>query len=458
MNRYDSYKDSGNEWIGEIPSGWECLRLGMLGTFSSSGIDKKLKDNEVPVRMVNYTDLIQRRKYYPIQTGEKEYMKVTTPQSKLEEHRLEKGDMVFIPSSETFEDLGYSSLIDFDEEDIVYSYHILRYKTIKPIHHYYKKYLINHHSVLNQFSSECKGTTRQIIGRNVFNNVRVVLPTIKEQQEIVTFLDDKTQKIDSLIQQKKKKIELLKEKRTSLINLVVTKGLDPNVEMKYSGVEWIGEIPIHWLVSKIMFISEKVTDGSHHSPETQDSGKLYVTVSNITKENDIDFDSCSKISEESFSELERNGCKPNPGDVLITKDGTIGRGLVVGGFNDYVILSSIGLIRFSKKINPEYGLYYLLSGLNIDQMYSHVRGSGITRLTINLIKNLLLIIPSFSEQQQIVEYLDKQTEEIDTLIQLEQKKIDTLKEYRQSLISEVVTGKIRVCEEDNSLSLNSQTI
>ena len=101
--------------------------------------DKKLNDDEINVKMVNYTDLIHSRKYYPIQTGEKEYMRVTTTQSKLNEHRLEKGDMVFIPSSETHEDLGYSSLIDFDENDIVYSYHILRYKTKKPVFHYFKK-------------------------------------------------------------------------------------------------------------------------------------------------------------------------------------------------------------------------------------------------------------------------------------------------------------------------------
>ena len=222
--------------------------------------------------------------------------------------------------------------------------------------------------------------------------------------------------------------------------------MNPNVEMKDSGVEWIGKIPSHWTVSKIMFISSKVTDGSHHSPETQDVGRLYVTVSNVTKENNIDFESCSKISEESFLELERNGCRPEKGDVLITKDGTIGRGLVVGDFNDYVILSSIGLIRFSDKIVSKYGLYYLLSGLNIDQMYSHVRGSGITRLTINLIKNLLFVIPSYTEQQQIVEYLDEQTGLIDKTISIEEKRIELLKEYRQSLISEVVTGKRKVVE------------
>ena len=193
MRVYQSYKSSGNDWIGEIPKHWEVYRLGMLGTFSSSGIDKNSNDNEVSVRMVNFTDLVQGKNHYPIQNGEKEYMRVTTPDSKLREHRLNKGDMVFIPSSETEVDLGYSSLIDFEEDDIVYSYHILRFRFNKEVYHFYKKYLVNHYSVLNQFSSEGKGTTRQIIGRNVFNNVRVVLPPLQEQHQIVQFLDERTE-------------------------------------------------------------------------------------------------------------------------------------------------------------------------------------------------------------------------------------------------------------------------
>ena len=260
MKSYSSYKDSGLEWIGKIPEDWECLRLGVIGEFSSSGIDKKTKEGEVDVRMVNYTDLIRGRNYNPIQYGEKDYMRVTTPQSKLDKHNLKKGDMVFIPSSETFEDLGYSSLIDFEEDDIVYSYHILRFRNHKPIYHYFKKYFINHHSVLNQFSSNGKGTTRQIIGRNVFRNVCVVLPPNETQTQIVSFLDSKTQKIDELIEKTEQKIELLKEKRTSLINHCVTKGLNPDVEMKDSGVEWIGEIPSEWGSLEFKFVMILLTD------------------------------------------------------------------------------------------------------------------------------------------------------------------------------------------------------
>ena len=206
MNRYSSYKDSGSEWFGEIPEHWDCVRLGMIGTFSSSGIDKKSNLDEVPVRMVNYTDIIQKRRYNSIQDGTKEYMSITTPKSKFEEHRLKKGDMVFIPSSETIDDLGFSSLIDFDDDDIVYSYHIIRFQNKREIYHYFKKYLINHSLVLSQFSKESKGTTRQIIGRNVFNNINVILPPLHEQEQIVAYLDKKTAIIDTLITSKAQRL------------------------------------------------------------------------------------------------------------------------------------------------------------------------------------------------------------------------------------------------------------
>jgi type I restriction enzyme S subunit len=460
MNRYSSYKDSGNEWIGEIPSGWECIRLGMLGTFSSSGIDKKLKDNEVPVRMVNYTDLIQRRKYHPIQTGEKEYMKVTTPQSKLKEHRLEKGDMVFIPSSETFEDLGYSSLIDFDEEDIVYSYHILRYKTIKPIHHYYKKYLINHHSVLNQFSSECKGTTRQIIGRNVFNNVRVVLPTIKEQEQIVSFLDDKTQKIDTLIQQKEKKIKLLKENRTSLINHVVTKGIDTNMEMKDSGVEWVGEIPKDWDIIPLRYLGS-FQNGISKGSEFFGKGYPFMSYGDVYKYDVTPIEVDGKVESD---DVERERYSVISGDVFFTRTSETKDDIGVSStclktidncsFSGFVIR-----YRFHKETHlPEFSRYHFQTHWKkvlIESKMNIVTRSSLSQRVLGMVP---VLVPSIKQQQQIVEYLDKQTEEIDTLIQLEQKKIDTLKEYRQSLISEVVTGKIRVCKDDHSMNLESQII
>ena len=436
--RYDSYKDSGVEWIGEIPSHWTNLKLGYVGKLKSgNGFSDRLqgRDNgDYPFFKVSDTNNL----------GNDVFLKESNNYVSEDDYLIEKW-FLFPKNTIVFPKIGMVLLMNkrriLNQSSFIDN-NMMGFIPNGKLNYKYGYYYLTKVDLKDY----CSDGTVPSIGESQINPIKFPLPPLSEQQQIVSFLDNKTTLIDSLIEKTQRKIELLKEKRTSLINEVVTKGLNPNVEMKDSGVEWIGKIPSHWTVSKIMFISSKVTDGSHHSPETQDVGRLYVTVSNVTKENKIDFESCSKISEESFLELERNGCRPEKGDVLITKDGTIGRGLVVGDFNDYVILSSIGLIRFSEKIVSKYGLYYLLSGLNIDQMYSHVRGSGITRLTINLIKNLLFVIPSYTEQQQIVEYLDEQTGLIDKTISIEEKRIELLKEYRQSLISEVVTGKRKVLE------------
>lgn len=445
MKKYSSYKPSGEDYIGDIPNNWECTRLGMLGVFSSSGIDKKTNENEISVRMVNYTDIIQSRKYNPIQTGKKEYMVVSTPISKLNEHRLIKGDMVFIPSSETKEDLGYSSLIDFDENDIVYSYHILRYRIHKNIHHYFKKYLINHHSVLNQFSRESKGTTRQIIGRNVFNNVRVVLPPLQEQEQIVNYLDEKTTIIDKLISTKQRKVELLKEQRTTLINQVITKGLNPNVKFKDSGVEWIGEIPESWLISGFTKYVNIRHGFQFREYDFKDEGIKVVKITQLDKDGYLNLDNCSFISSERIDEFERILIKEN--DILMClTGGTISKIIKVGNVNEPLVQNyRVGHFSpLNKQVKNEFIFWFMSSQFLTSQIFYEIRENGQPNIGIEDFRKMKIFIPTIQEQQEIVEYLNKQTKEIDDLVSMEQNKIELLKEYRQSLISEVITGKIKV--------------
>ena len=445
MEKYQSYKPSGVEWIGEIPEHWETIRFGMLGIFSSSGIDKKLDDNETSVRMVNYTDIIKSRVHNPIINNQIDFMVVTTPQSKLVEHKLRKGDLVFLPSSETCEDLGVSSLIDFDENDIVYSYHILRFKFLKEVNHYFKKYRGNHNGVYNQFSLEGKGTTRQIIGRNVFRNVKVVLPPISEQHQIVQFLDEKTVLIDELILTKERKITLLKEQRTSLINQVVTKGLNPNVKMKDSGVEWIGETPEHWKISKLGFYTTKIGSGSTPKGGSEiypDSGIPFIRSQNVhfngLRLNDvsfIDFDTHKSMK----------GSKVIKNDVLLNiTGGSIGRCCIVEVEGEMNVNQHVSIIRTTLELVNYFLNYILSSDLGQSQVLFNLTGGNREGLTIDGIRNFRITIPPMKEQLQMVQHLNFKTKEIDDLVQLEQKKIDLLKEYRQSLISEVVTGKIKV--------------
>ena len=211
----------------------------------------------------------------------------------------------------------------------------------------------------------------------------------------------------------------------------------PYPEYKDSGVEWIGKIPENWNTGLLKRFSDNITDGSHFSPETVEDGKHYITVRDLT-EKDIDFENAKKVSETDFASLKRNGCQPKVGDVILSKDGTIGKCIVVRT-NDFVALSSLGLITPKNNLNPHYLRYYLISDDNVSQMYSFIRGSALKRLTINLINNLRIIVPPYEHQMKIVNFLDKKTSEIDLTIEKDTLLIELLKEKRTALINHVVT-------------------
>ena len=351
-----------------------------------------------------------------------------------------------IPSSETHEDLGYSSLIDFQSTNTVFSYHILRLQFKRNLSHYFKKYLINHHAVLSHFSSEGKGTTRQIIGRYVVNGARVVLPPLHEQDKIVEYLDRKTTLIDSLLEKTVRKIELLKEKRISLINEVVTKGLNPDVEMKDSGVEWIGEIPSHWVISKIKFECEiigRIGFRGYTTEDIVDEGDGVVTLSPSNILND-EFN----LKNRTFLSWEKYHESPEiqifHSDIILVKTGsTIGKAAIIPeGVSEMTINPQLVVLKRIKPLNrylfAQTTCRFIKESFGLEQT-----GSTTPTISQEKIKEFPLLLPPLHEQEQIVEYLDEQTSIIDSTITNEEKRIKLLKEYRQSLISEVATGKIK---------------
>lgn len=209
-------------------------------------------------------------------------------------------------------------------------------------------------------------------------------------------------------------------------------------EYKDSGVEWLGHIPLNWKATKLKRYC-KVTDGSHHSPKIESDGKPFVSVTDVG-ENFIDFYSAKKISQNNYLRLVNEGCKPEAGDILLTKDGTIGRACIVqNNMPDFVILSSLGLLTPTKKLTSEFLYYYLVSGINIAQMNSMIHGSALRRMTVGKIDDLAICFPLPQEQQKIASFLDHETAKIDTLIAKQEKLIELLKEKRQAVISHAVT-------------------
>ncbi|EPA8592119.1 restriction endonuclease subunit S [Vibrio parahaemolyticus] len=209
-------------------------------------------------------------------------------------------------------------------------------------------------------------------------------------------------------------------------------------EYKDSGVEWLGEIPSFWRCTRLKRYC-KVTDGSHHSPKIEADGYPFISVTDVGL-NSINFSDAKRISQKDYRRLVKEGCKPSIGDVLLTKDGTIGRACIVKeDMPDFVILSSLGLLTPKEDIVNSYLYYYLVSGINVDQMNSMIHGSALRRMTISKIDDLILVLPSRDEQTKIANFLDHETAKIDTLLEKQQQLIKLLKEKRQAVISHAVT-------------------
>ena len=281
--------------------------------------------------------------------------------------------------------------------------------------------------------SVANSATTPIVNKSTFASINVCVPPLPAQRKIANFLDRKTEQIDELIRIKERQIELLQEQRTALINQVVTKGLDPNVEMKPSGVEWIGEIPRHWKIEKIKYFATLVSEKS--TPETD---AIKISPENVESETGkvLDF----------YSSYDSSGVKFQVGDVLFNKIRVYLNKVVFAEYDGYSLGEMI-VMRPSLQNMGKYLFYVMLSSHFIEYCDSISYGAKMPRTAVDDILNAKIPIPLDQEKLQIANFLDHKTEQIDELIATEQRKIELLKEYRQSLISEAVTGKIDVRNE-----------
>ena len=260
---------------------------------------------------------------------------------------------------------------------------------------------------------------------------------------------EQIENIESTITQE---IQTLENYKKSVITEAVTKGLDKNVEMKDSGIEWIGEIPKHWNLITIKYIAKKITDGAHIAPDTSDEIYNFVSVVDIDNNGNIDFENCLKITEAQYKYLKRNGCKVNIDDILISKDGTVGKTVYINANDEFVVASSLVIIRPNLlQAIPKFIKYALDSNLVSEQLNSLVSGSALKRISVYKNSNLKIVFTADKKDQaMIVDYLDNKTKLINDAISAKQKQLETLEEYKKSLIYEYVTGKKEVNDGEES--------
>jgi type I restriction enzyme S subunit len=283
----------------------------------------------------------------------------------------------------------------------------------------------------------------QITVKEVSENP-ILIPSYEEQEKIANFLDKKTAQIDDLIENKKKMIALLKEKRSAIINQAVTKGLDPKVKTKPSGIDWIGDVPEGWVKKKVKFISEINSDALSENTQ-EDYEFYYIDIGNVTLENGY-----SKEDKIIFGEAPSRARRvANFGDTIVSTVRTYLKAIafIDERSDDLIVSTGFAVISPRNEIDNKY-LYYSFCSERVVQTISAISvGVSYPATNASDIADIFIVFPSIHEQKKIVAYLEKKTKEINRLIARIKGAINQLYEYREAIITSAVTGKIDVREE-----------
>jgi len=435
---YPEYKDSGVEWLREIPTQWEVLRLKTFALVQLSNVNKKSEEGQIAVRLCNYLDVYNNERI----SDNLNFMNATATPDQVRRFSLHRGDVLITKDSESWTDIAVPAVVSDDLEGVLCGYHLAHIKPVTKVSGAFLSRAFSAVGTRDQFYIVANGITRFGLGSDGIRTGLFAIPPISEQMIIASFLDRETEKIDALVAKNERLIELLQEKRTAVIARAVTQGLDPNVPVKNSGIEWLGEIPAHWMVKKVKRLC-LVRRGASPRPIEDpiyfdDDGEYaWVRIADVTASNRYLESTTQKLSA-----LGKSKSVPiEPGELFVSIAGTVGKPIITkikccihDGFVYFIGLDE----------NREF-FYYVFS---CGEPYKGLGKFG-TQLNLNTdtIGDIYLPVPPSSEQHVIVQFLDRETERIERLVAKVRKAIDHLKEYRTALISAAVTGKIDVRKE-----------
>ena len=432
LKPYPEYKDSGIQWIGEIPKGWNNYKLKhVVNEFVAGGTprsddEKFWAHDEHGIPWVNIGDMTNKE----IVTETKKEITVEGQADK-GLRILKNGTLLY----SIFASLGKVAVLGIDATTNQAILGLIISKKIDTI--FLKYYLKNLEETIITLSN---ANTQNNLNSTIVKNIEIAIPSLSDQAALANFLDRKTAKIDALIEKDKKLIALLKEKQTALINHAVTKGLDPNVKLKDSGIQWIGEIPEGWEVRKIKHFSRLFTGSTPDSGNEKywDGNITWVTPADLSVQQKFIKESKRTISHEGYINSGTNFV--NVGAVILATRAPIGYPTIVG--TKLCFNQGCKAIEIKRDFIPDYVYYYL--NAYVDVLVSRGNVTTFGELSSYGLTSFQVLMSSLSEQIAIANFLDKATAKIDKTIKLIEKKIKLLEEYKKSLIHQVVTGKVDV--------------
>ncbi len=440
---YPAYKDSGVEWLGEIPAHWEVKPIRALArpgykTFTDGDWIESPFIRDEGIRLIQTGNVgvggyrEQGFRYIDEETFRAFRCSEVLP-----------GDVLICRLADP---VGRACLAPDLACRMITSVDVCILKPASDDHAAFVVHALTGSEYLAWLAGICRGGTRDRVSRSMLGAIRVQRPPLAEQSSIAAYLDRETARIDALVAKKERLIELLQAKRTALITRAVTKGLDPNVPMKDSGVEWLGEIPAHWEVKRLRHISPSLGVGVVVNPSNYvaDEGLPFLYGSDIG-EGQIHAAEARRISRQDSRRLPKSELRP--GDLVMVRVGAPGVTAVVPPDLDGANCASLLVIRRSHGLASSWLCYALNSRYVRSQIEVVQYGAAQEQFNVSHARNFVIALPPLREQDSIADYLDRETARIDALVSKVRDAIARLKELRTALISAAVTGKIDVRQE-----------
>lgn len=428
-NKYDSYKESGIEWIGEVPENWEVSKVKFLFETQKGKTPKnlldKIEENSLVYLAMDYLRGEPKQVFFVsnnenvVLTEENETLLLWDGSNAGEFLKSKKGVL-----SSTMA-LIKSKIIDNQ-------FQWYSFKSFESI-----------------LKDSCNGMGIPHVDGKFFRGSAFLVPPIEEQTTIANYLDQKTTQIDQLIAKKEQFIQLLEEERIAVINQAVTKGLEPNVPIKDSGIEWLGEIPEHWDKPRMKFICEFILDGTHGSFQRVDEGFRLLSVRNIINNKFVLRDDDSMVSLEDFEVISKRFLIQKNDIQLAIVGATLGKVAIVDDLPEKIVTQrSLATIRLNEKLcNPHFLYCFLLSEKFQTYLWLNAGFSAQPGVYLGTLQNCSIPLPDLITQNQIIDFISEKSKTFDIVISKSHQEIELLKEYKTALISEVVTGKMDVRNE-----------
>jgi len=436
---YEDYRDANSRWVDRIPAHWRIERLKFVARPQASNVDKHSKDDEIPVRLCNYTDVYNNAQII----ADMDFMEATATQAEIDKFALTDDEVIITKDSESWQDIAVPAHVPNAIEGVLCGYHLTQIRPDQEqLDGRYLYYQLCSAALNRQFQVKANGVTRFGLPAYHIDNAETVIPPIDEQRKIARFLDHKLGQIQALIEKKTKLLEQMEEQRSSVITRAVTEGVDHPDAYRETGFAWLPKVPASWSFKRLRFLlREPLMYGANEAAEFEEPDwPRFIRITDVHAN--------GTLRPETFKSLPPEVAAPYKlvaGDILLARSGaTVGKSFK---YDDSWGAAAFAGYLIRARFEPEFAdflTWYLRSQPYWEWVKGNFIQATIQNISAEKYSNLWVPVPPKAEREHIVAHIETEMEQIERVRQSIDKAIVCLAEYKASIITAAVTGQIKV--------------